>query len=413
LKIAHELRRFPRAYWCLWLGLLINRAGGFVLPFLMLFLTQERSVPVSVAGSVLSAYGAGSVVASIAGGQLSDRWGRRPTLLTGLGGGALALLALANAVALPAIFVGTFAFGFFSELFRPPLSAAVSDLTTPEDRTAAFGYIFWAYNLGFAIAAAAAGFLAQHFGYTALFVGDAMTMLACGALVFAFVPETRPLASRALTTTTASSAPSLSVLRDPALLLLLAAALPTALLLIQFASVLPVLFREDGIDGASYGRIVALNGVIIVLLQPWATSRLRAFSRPWVLGVGSLLVGCGFGSHALADSASAHAIAVCMWTLGEIAVVPLLAVVVAELAPEAQRGRYQGAYALTWSTALLVSPFAGAQALTTLGALGWGFACAGAGGCAAVLHAIFAMRLRDRDASAAQLRGVSSAHRSS
>jgi hypothetical protein len=49
--ISHRLRSLtaglPRTYWLLWVGTLINRLGGFVIPFLTLYLTQERGLPVS------------------------------------------------------------------------------------------------------------------------------------------------------------------------------------------------------------------------------------------------------------------------------------------------------------------------------------------------------------------------------
>ncbi|MBN1450950.1 MAG: hypothetical protein JW963_08050 [Anaerolineales bacterium] len=33
----------PPTYWLLWTGTLINRLGGFVIPFLTLYLTSQRS----------------------------------------------------------------------------------------------------------------------------------------------------------------------------------------------------------------------------------------------------------------------------------------------------------------------------------------------------------------------------------
>ena len=39
----------PSTYWLLWTGTLINRLGGFVIPFLTLYLTSQREIPVSQA----------------------------------------------------------------------------------------------------------------------------------------------------------------------------------------------------------------------------------------------------------------------------------------------------------------------------------------------------------------------------
>src|SRR6266545_582950 len=73
LAIAHMLHRdpsmratfggLPGAYWALWTGTLINRLGGFVQPFLAIYLTTERGLGIDVAGTVVALLGAGSLAA--------------------------------------------------------------------------------------------------------------------------------------------------------------------------------------------------------------------------------------------------------------------------------------------------------------------------------------------------------------
>ena len=64
-------------YWTIWLGTLVNKLGSVVVPFLALYLTQERGLPNAEAGALLSLYGAGSILAGLTGGVLADRHGRR------------------------------------------------------------------------------------------------------------------------------------------------------------------------------------------------------------------------------------------------------------------------------------------------------------------------------------------------
>ena len=71
----------PPTYWLLWTGTLVNRLGGFVVPFLTLYLTSQREIPVSQAGLMVSFFGAGSFIAQLSGGELTDRLGRRPVML--------------------------------------------------------------------------------------------------------------------------------------------------------------------------------------------------------------------------------------------------------------------------------------------------------------------------------------------
>ncbi|NED90459.1 MFS transporter, partial [Streptomyces sp. SID11233] len=72
----------PRAFWWLWTSTLINRLGGFVYTFMAIYLTVERGYSASYAGLVAALFGLGGVLASLVGGVLTDRWGRRPTMFT-------------------------------------------------------------------------------------------------------------------------------------------------------------------------------------------------------------------------------------------------------------------------------------------------------------------------------------------
>ena len=59
-----------RDLWLLSFVLLVNRAGAMVLPFISLYLTQERGYPVAVAGRVLAMYGLGALVVGGVGAAL-------------------------------------------------------------------------------------------------------------------------------------------------------------------------------------------------------------------------------------------------------------------------------------------------------------------------------------------------------
>src|SRR5262245_38404319 len=79
----------PRTFWLLCAGMFVNRCGSFVLPFLSIYLTRSRGVSVATAGVVASLYGAGAMLASVAGGTLADHLGRRATMMASLAlGGA-------------------------------------------------------------------------------------------------------------------------------------------------------------------------------------------------------------------------------------------------------------------------------------------------------------------------------------
>src|SRR3972149_11321930 len=67
----------------------------------------------------------------------------------------------------------------------------ITDTVPPAARPRAFGYLYWAINVGAAIAPVAAGLLART-NYLLLFVGDALTTFLFGLIVLWGVRETRP-----------------------------------------------------------------------------------------------------------------------------------------------------------------------------------------------------------------------------
>src|SRR2546422_10597488 len=86
------LARLPAPVRLLVTGTLINKAGTFIVPFLTIVLLREFRLSETEAAELLFAYGAGSIVSILAGGFLTDRLGRRRTLMISLfGSGALAV----------------------------------------------------------------------------------------------------------------------------------------------------------------------------------------------------------------------------------------------------------------------------------------------------------------------------------
>ena len=189
--ISPTSRGLPRSYWLLWTGALINRLGGFVAPFLALYLTGDRGLSVARAGLVVSLFGAGTFFSGPVGGQLADKLGRRHTLVLALVLGALAMLHLGAARSVAHIAVAAFLLGLLGELYRPAVSATIADLVPAQDRVRAFGLLYWAINLGFAFAGVVGGLISSK-GFTVLFLADALTTLAFAAIIYLKIPETQP-----------------------------------------------------------------------------------------------------------------------------------------------------------------------------------------------------------------------------
>ena len=362
----------PRTFWWLWAGTLVNRAGAFVLPFLAFYLTDELDLTPSFVGLVLGTFGLGSTVAALVGGVLADRLGRRPVLLGSQLGTAAVLVVLGLTTAPYAVLVLVGLLGLTSNTSRPAFSAMTTDIVPPEDRVRAFSLNYWAINLGFAIAPLLAGLLAAS-GYLTLFLVDAATTLVFALLVFLRVPESRPGLAPGTSARPGSMA---DVLRDRVFLMFVLLTFCFAVVFMQHLSSLPVQMGADGLSPSQYGAVIALNGALIVLVTVPLTRWLQAYPRSRVLAVSSLFVGVGFGATAWATTVPQYAATVAVWTVGEVIGAAVGPSVVADLAPSALRGRYQGVFGFSFATAALVAPLVGGAVYQHLGATTLWLGCA-------------------------------------
>src|SRR5512144_899170 len=183
--------RFPRPVRLLIVGTLVNKLGTFIIPYLTLILLRDFHMREGEAARLLFAYGAGSVVSILAGGVVTDRFGRRRTLLVSLFGSGV--LAVAMGVVPSADFFVPLlvAFGFIADLYRPAASAIIGDLLRSSERASGFAGLRMAANLGWASGTAIGGLLAD-WDWRLLFLGDGLTTLAFGVLVYFTIPETQP-----------------------------------------------------------------------------------------------------------------------------------------------------------------------------------------------------------------------------
>ena len=345
--------RLPRVFWALWVCQLVNRLGGFVEPFLVLYLTHGRHLAVATAGLVVAANGAGSVVSQLLGGWLTDHAGRRRTMLIGFAGTGLGLVVLGQTRGLVAIAACAFVVGVAADLFRPAVSATVADLLAPGNRVRAYGLLFWAVNIGFSVSAVSAGVVAQ-LGFGLLFWVNAATCLVAATVIFFAVPETRP------ERTGPERRGLLGVAgRDLPLLALVAISTVNATVYFQAYSTLPLAMTRSGLAVSTYGLVIALNGAVIVVLQPLLIKVLARYDRSVVVGLAMLLVGLGFGLGAVAGNVVGYAASVVVWTLGEIGVSSVLTAVFADLAPADLRGGYMGIGGFSYSAGAVLGPMLG------------------------------------------------------
>ncbi|MFB7863735.1 MDR family MFS transporter [Streptomyces sp. NPDC056069] len=348
----------PGGFWWLWLSTLVNRTGAFVLTFLSLYLTQELGHSAWFAGLVVALHGLGGVAGSPLGGMLTDRWGRRPTMVSMHLAAAVCSALLAVVTDPWGVAVVVLLMGIAMQGVRPSINASIADLVPEHDVRRAYALNYWALNLGFAIAAIGGG-VAIVLGYRTLFLVDAAATVLCALIVFLRLPETRPEAKVDATTGEALAEDRVSVLtvlRDAPFRTLVLLNLLVCLVFTAPWIGLPLTMATEGLEPSAYGAVIAVNGVVIVGFQLLVNKVTDKRSPVLLLTVSSLLFALGTGATALAGSSLAFGATVVVWTIGEMVHVPTNAAATARLAPEHARGRYQGVMGMSWAVAGFVAP---------------------------------------------------------
>jgi MFS family permease len=353
----------PPVFWTVWWGLVVNRLASFVLAFLSIYLVRERGFSPAETGRVLALYGVGMTIAGPLGGLLSDRVGRRATMVLALVLGATAVGSLSAARA-PALLA---AFAFLSaaagDMYRPAMSAAVADVVPPEDRPRAYGLVYWAVNFALSVGLFLGGLVAEK-SIIALFLADAGSSLAAAAIILLRVPETRPAhvvhepAIRGMA----------RVFSDGPFVSFLFLHLAALTVFTQWQLALPIDMAAHGLGPSAYAFLMALNCLGVVFLQPVLSPKLHRVDAAHLLAISALLFGAGFGVNSVGGNLGIYALGTTLWTVGEVVGFPVASTMVANLAPPSLRGRYQGAFSMAWGIAFTISPFAAGEVMQRFGA---------------------------------------------
>ncbi|MBT1171532.1 MFS transporter [Bifidobacterium sp. SO4] len=426
----------PLVYWGLWLAILILWMGRFVTSFLSIYLVSALHINEGVVGAVVSMYGFGSIIGCLFGGTLSDRFGRQSMIIIGEIGAAIALLVVSALTAPVAIGAALFVYGAFASLPSPAIAAYIADVVPVKRQQRAYVLQSWAINFGYAIGPIVANQLVK-VSYSLMFYVEAAVMVAVTVLLIAFFREVRHLgiavpgpggAVRAAVSgrsddgrtqstsddkpanvgitgdvaataevrddgsrtesassgdsaaTAAPSAPSLRdnwrrVLTDVPFLAFSMLMFGYYLVYFQSTSGLPIAMTDLGLGLGEYSVLLTINGFMLCALQIPAMKLFARMGNSRVLVVGLAVTVVGYAVQIVAHSWAGFALAVVLWTLGELGTFPIATTTVAAMAPASARGTYQGVYNVIWSVSIALAPLVGGWTISGFGGRTLWIAC--------------------------------------
>ncbi len=336
----------------------IGRSATFV--FLPLVFANVYHLSYLLIGGLIAAIVPVGTFSFLLGGQLSDRYGRRPFAIypSFVSVGVLVLLWLNLDRGVPIVMVLWAMNSFLGGLTRPAQSAMIGDITTPDLAVTAFGVQRVFTNTGFAISPAIGGLLATYAGLPSLFLFAALTSLVEGGLLLVMLRET--FAGRGSAGGHALARVVAPFLDRPFAWLLVGFA-GLAVLMNQFGTPLALFLGSvRSVPYSEFGLIYSLNGALVVLLQlPFA--RLIDVRRDHLafMAGGTLTYGTSFLLFDLAHVFPAYLLAMGVLTVGEDIVSPTQQSLVAGFSGPERRGSYFGAYNAATNASRLIAPVLG------------------------------------------------------
>jgi MFS family permease len=350
--------------WLLAGGLLVNRAGSMVLPFLSLYLTRDLGLTAARAGIVIGGFGLGSMAGSYVGGWLSDRMNPVRTQQLSLFASGIGFLVFTQLESFAALVTGVVVLAAISDVFRPALMVAVAHRSSPEIRTRAFALVRLAANLGMAVGPAAAGLLATH-GYVWIFVGDAMTCWAAAIMLLLTISTKRQESQADHEKGQASAG---SPWRDAPFLVFMALLMVLGMAFLQVWSTMPLFLRSFyEMSERAIGLLLALNALLIVIAEMPMIRAVEHRDRMRMVGLGALLVCGGLALLAVGSWWMFAVLAMIVLTVGEMLSMPITNAVVADRAGTGLVGQYMGVYTLAFSTAFVIGPIVGTAVYENFG----------------------------------------------
>jgi MFS family permease len=354
------VRKFDGGIWSIVLMGFFNSASfSMSLPFISLYMNQDRGLPMTVVGLIILIGGLVSAAAQVYAGALCDRLGRRPlmiisTIASTILYGVMALLVAINSdVWIIALFYTLARVAMM--IPRPAIQAMIVDLCPRQQLAEANGLLRIGQNLGWAIGPALGGYLLSSLSYAWLF---------CVGMLLSFLPivivTTTIKESYAGSGDNISFASIFSPAQDRDFLTFTLLCIVLALVMGQMSSTLSVYcVGRIGFSTAQYGALLTLNGIIVVTCQYPASRMVDRMPKRNALMLGSLLYAAGYGMIGLVGPYSIAVIALIVITLGEIIIAPANLAVTGDLAPNKQRGRYMGFLGLSETVGVSAGPLLG------------------------------------------------------
>lgn len=321
----------------------LTLARAISLPFLVVYLSSSFGLGIAAIGAMVGGALVGGSLLSLYGGYLTDRCSNYTLILCYAALFVLSFCGLCVTSDIALFFVCLVAFNFAYAVMDVVVKASFGRLLPPGEQGRVFSVRYTLINMGYAIGPFFGAWLAQ--------VHLKLPFVVSAVLGLAFLVVYARWGERHGAPATAAGAPSFLaigrvLLTDRRLVCFTLGGLLSAVVFGQFTAWLSEYLVSTQSAEAAYpviSTLVAVNAIVVVALQyPIGRHITPERLQAWLMAGLSLFL-VGVAGFAFADQLWHWALAMAVFTLGEIIVFPAEYMFIDRIAPHHLRGMYYGA----------------------------------------------------------------------
>jgi MFS family permease len=357
-------------------GTFVNRFGGFLQFFVILYLTQ-RGFTNGQAALASGFYAAGSIAGVLIGGSLSDLIGPRLTIVITMVATALNTVAILYINNFVILLVAITILGGICQMYRPASSSILATMVHPSRQVMVFSMYRLAVNAATTLCPLVAVLIIA-VSWDLLFYVEAITILLYAVIIAValrgvVLPSAKDSAEKEDGAEKPAAGSYLRLMADGRYMLFLVAVFAISVIYVQTLTTLPLLVEERW-DVFHFSVLLALNGFVVITCELYVSKHVQHWKSRTPLLLGSVLVGGGMMLFALPLGYPILIIGTLAWTTGEMICFPMLfETYPAQVGPENMRGRYLGAANGVSNAGMSIGPIVGIALYDRIGSTVWVF----------------------------------------
>lgn len=387
-----EKPNFHPLAWGIIIGTLFSRTVFFMtMPFIAIYLGAMKGIDPTTIGLIIGVSALMGTFGGFLGGNLSDRIGRFPVMLTAISVWVLIFVGFALAEQAWTFFLLSALNGLCRALFEPSGQALLADVTPQENRLSVFNARYAAINFGAAVGPLLGAYLGSNSSTVPFFITAFVYLLYGLALFFLYriyradIAATEEKAARGAEETKEKKtlrAAFIIVGSDKVFRFFLFGIILVNLTYSQMQSTLPLyLTNTPGISNGVilFSYIIFTNAVTVLILQYPLTRITKKYHPLASIKLGSIMFGTGLLGLGIFKEPIYLILSMIVFTSGEVLTFVMSSILIDRLAPPHLRGTYFGAAGLG-SLGYSMGPPLGGFLLTLFGyGQGWLIFCILAG----------------------------------